>query len=266
MANFEINQSVPPQNEQDAKQVVYHLNENPFGLPFSTRALTSLIVGVVFLAIVAAVATFIIVSSRSNNAKSIPTPTPAPIVTASPTQQPSPTPISNDFLVPSGTATSTPSLKTTITPTPGQSTTSFTSSKYGYSFQYKVGWSTKNFGAVDSLTDEMIGINPTPPVPVDAAILVAVKNTTYDEQVATGTGTTSPTTVNGTAGSKRVWTDGKGITYTKVTIPLNGKALIFVAKSPYETELNALLNSYSQTSTLGVSTGYDGGNPYINEE
>lgn len=262
MANFGVsNSSIPPPKEQNAKSVVYHINDNPFGLPISMRAFSSLVIGVIFLAIVAAVATFIIISSQEKrNAPQEVSPTPAP--TASADQEfPSPTPISQEFLLPSPTpATPTPTLSL-------ESQKTFTSSKYGYSLSYPDNWSTKNFGAVDSKTLEMVGFNPTSFTTSDqAAILVAVKNRTYEEEIAIGTGSTQPTSVDGINGTKRTWQDSKGTTYIKIIIPLNSKALIFVTKSIYENDLSNMLNSFSLTSTLGTSTEQDGGNPYIEEE
>lgn len=262
MANFEVNPNVPPPKEQDTKSVVYHINDNPFGLPISMRAFVSLVIGVVFLAIAAAVATFIIISSRANqNVPQEVVPTPAPTTPLNQTEFPSPTPIPEEFLLPTQPpATPSPTLSL-------ESQKTFTSSKYGYSFSYPTDWSSKDFGSPDSKTAEMVGFNPTSFTTSDqAAILVAVKNRTYEEEIAIGTGSTKPTSVDGINGTKRTWQDSKGTTYIKIVIPLNSKALIFVTKSIYENDLNKILNSFSLTSTLGTSTESDGGNPYIEEE
>lgn len=272
---FRLNEKVPPDKENDSQPVVYHLNQNPYGLPFSSRSLASLVIGVIFLGIVSAIATFIIVTSQQKSQNvpveevaQLPSATPLPTETPTPTVEISPTIVEE--------ATPAPSLRVTPTLATGsiKTDTAFTSSKYGYSITYRQGWKMRNFGAVDSKTPEMIGfkMEVAPTSEENSSILIAAKSRTYQEEVDVVQGSKSSYTVGGVSGTKITFQTGKGISYTKVVIPLGNQALSFVARSGFDTEFTALLASYKSASALGESTGPanletpgDEDNPYLKE-
>lgn len=240
-----------PVPEQGPTTIAYRSYDNPSFVTRLQRNAIFIVLGVIFLGLSAVGATFYVSSRNSQEDDQFaqvvtptvePTPTLEPIfVEPSPVIDLAPTTEATSTAEPTIVLTTEPTTAPTVAPTTSPETEpkTYTSAQYKYSFQYQSPWTIRNYGVVDSLTPDMVGVNAGS----SDAILVAVKNTSYQDQIAVGEGSTEPITVGGISGTKKYLKTPEGTT-TKIILPYSDKSLILVAKSGQDANLNTLLATF----------------------
>lgn len=156
---------------------------------------------------------------------------PSAIVTADPTNTPTPIPV----------MTATP----TIDPTAGWLT--YSNTAYGYSIKYPTDWNIQNLSPLEPRVPSYIVFNPRTASASSRSITVTVSNRTYQEQLAIG-GTGSPIKIASIIGAQQYLNDSNRNKSVTIVLPRASDLVLLHSKLIYTTIFNQMIQTFRLTN------------------
>lgn len=138
-------------------------------------------------------------------------------------------------------------LSKTPTPTASPSATAnwptFSSQKYGYSFQFPPTWTAVRTAQSDPLTLDYVVLNPSG-LASGSAITFSYSARTPAQALAIYPQQGIPITVNGVAATEKNLQNSAGVTSIQVVIPDGSNSVIWYAGTAYQNVLNSILGTF----------------------